>query len=241
MNAVVATHDTRGAAARNGGGISVHRMKTQLERLTYLSEKMPVFSEGLQKQRENATCRYIRDHLYPLLDDTQKRKVVIAQRQYEQIMRRVEEPDDLRPRVEKLGILLEKAQREGGMGEEDLSAWERTRLEGEALVLKKRGTAALVLFVNGQENECACLSEKSLQAAVARWERLGSGGKDHAKALYWLSLAKYSRGKDKEAMECAQKCMEMCEGKEELEWLHGKAKDVLVRARMEIYRDKMTC
>ena len=240
MAVPVVAYDTRGAAAR-GGSVSLHRMQTQLERLEYLAEKMPRFSDGLARRRENATCRYIRDHLFPLLDEDQQKKVVIARKHYELAMGMGEEPDGLRPRVEMLGHLLEKAQREGKIEGEDLGAWERTRLEGEALVLKKRGTAALVLFVNGQESECACLSEKSLQAALERWERLESRGNDHAKALYWLALAKYSMGKDEEAVECAQKCMEMCKAGEGLDWLYGNAKDVLARAKIELNRERLMC
>jgi len=240
MNAVVATHDTRGAA-REGSAISVHRMKTQLERLTYLAEKVPWFSSGQVPKRENSTCRYIRDHLYPLLDEAQKRKVTIAQGRYERAMERVEKPDELRARIDRLGNLLEHAQAEGRIDEEKLGAWEMTRLEGEALALKKRGTAALKLFVAGSDEVCICVAEKSLQGAVDRWGRLESTSRDYAKALYRLALAKYGREKDEEAAECAKKCMEICRQREELDWLHDNAKDVLARARTEMNKDRLTC
>ncbi|MFA6907203.1 MAG: tetratricopeptide repeat protein [Candidatus Micrarchaeia archaeon] len=233
MAVAVVANDTQGGAPV----LSVHRMKTQLERLEYLAEKMPWFSSGQVPQRENATCRYIRDHLFPLLDESQKKKVVIAQMGYSRAMGMVEKPDELRARIDRLGELLENAQKDGKIEGESLGAWEKARLEGEALALKKRGTAALKLFVAGSEDACICVAEKSLHGAVRRWERLGSASRDHAKALYRLALAKYGMGKDEEAIECARKCMEMCEGRHELDWLHCNAADVLAQARMEINRD----
>ena len=241
MAVSVVTHDTRGAAAREGSAISVHRMKTQLERLTYLAEKVPWFSSGQVPKRENSTCRYIRDHLYPLLDEAQKRKVAIARGRYERAMERMDKPDELRIRIERLGNLLEHAQAEGKIDGENLGAWEMTRLEGEALALKKRGTAALTLFVVGSDEVCICVAEKSLQGAVDRWERLESTIRDYAKALYRLALAKYGRGKDEEAWECAKKCIEMCEGRSDLDDTYFNAKDVLARDKTEMNKDRLTC
>jgi hypothetical protein len=220
--------------------LSVKRMKGQIDRLPYLAEKVPRFSAELVPRRENATCRYIRDLLYPLLDDEQRRKVIIAQVRYLRAVGMVETPDELGKRIAELGNLLKDAQKEGKIEGERLGAWEKARLEGEALALKKRGTAALRLFLERGESEYIYIAEKSLQSAHRRWERLRSEGSDHAKVLYWLALAKYGMEKDEEAAACAEKCVKMCEGNQELSELHFKAKDVLARARMEINRDLLT-
>jgi len=218
-------------------------MEAEMDRLKYLAEKTPWFSKGLSPQRENQTCRYIRDHLLPLLDETERRKVVVGKGHYDRAMERLDEADGLRIRMGLLDGLMEKMR---AMGEPRLEgeaahAWKAMLMEAEALVLKKRGTAALRLYVERGESECICLAEKSLNAAVERWEALGGGSLDHAKALYWLALAKYGRGNDEEAAKSAQKCMEMCEGLGGREWLHDNAKDVLARARIELNRERLTC
>jgi len=239
MADLVSAIGTRGAAR----GVSVHKMQAQMERVAYLAEKTPWFSKGLSPQRENPTCRYIRDHLLPLLDGTERRKVAVGKGRYDRAMERLDEADGLRVRMGLLDGLIEKMR---AMGETRLEgeaahAWKVMLMEAEALVLKKRGTASLRLFVERGESECICLAEKSLKAAVERWEALGSGSLDHAKALYWLALAKYGMEKDEEAAKFAQKCMEMCEGEEGREWLHGNAADVLARARIELNRERLTC
>jgi len=217
-------------------------MQAQVERVAYLAEKTPWFSKGLPPQRENPTCRYIRDHLLPLLDGEERRKAAVGRRRYDRAMEKVDETEGLRVRMGLLDGLMERmrAMGETGLEGEAARAWKVMLMEAEALVLKKRGTAGLRLFVERGERECICLAEKSLKAAVDRWEALGSGSLDYAKALYWLALAKYGMGKDEEAAKCAQKCMGMCDGKEGREWLHGNAKDVLARAMIELNRERLT-
>jgi hypothetical protein len=235
----VATIDTQGAARR----LEIDRMRTQMERLSYLAEKTPWFSLGPGGQKENGTCRYIRDHIYPLLDDRQKWMVTAGKAHYKRAMKKLDEPDGLLIRMNLLDSLLERMQSMGSQSLEGEAArsWQILMMEAEALVLKKRGTAGLRLFVEMGHDECLCVAEKSLQAAVERWKALQSQCNDHAKALYWLALVKYGRGKDEETAECARQCMEICSGKgEELSWLQDKAKDVLLHAMLEINRDRLT-
>jgi|GEM_PF-7045218 len=242
MNAVVATHDTRGAAQFGAMmSISAKKIKTRIDSIDYFNRHVP-WTTGERRQPDSRACVRIRETL-PMVEATvgdSERRVIRAMRgRYVQAIEQVNEVELLSHRVERLERLKSML---SGMGRLEITGKAarvvaRLLADSEALVCKKIGTAYLRLYSEKYEYSCMCLARKNLNNARRIWETLEPGGIDYAKTLYWLGLANYIDGKFEEADENSLECMRATRGKPERQWLADKAMVLHRDARVELSQD----
>jgi len=245
MNAVVATHDTRGDA-RPGAimPISAKKIKTHIDAIDYFNRHVP-WTTGERRQPDSRACVRIRETL-PMVEATvgdSKRRIIRAMRgRYMQAIEQVNEVELLSHRVERLERLKNML---NGMGKLEITGKAaevvaRLLADSEALVCKKIGTAYLRLYSEKYEYACMCLARKNLGNARRIWGKLDPGGIDYAKTLYWLGLANYIDGKFEEANENSLECLRAAHGKPERAWLADKAQILHRDAKIELSQDYLS-